>query len=568
MSVKGRVKSTLNKKVIIIMLIMQLIGVISVQVTILNVNMEEAIKSTREYLYDVVNRASETVRSDINYEQIIDLDVRRLGELMGSYGNGGENIDSWLADGPDEYFEMTYLGMYSIRQLSNIKSLCLYKAVVDDNGELLNDLFVVMDFEDGDEAKHDLGYELGETSLFDVIKKVYETGETLVEEGKTYTNSGISFYAVAPVEYSDGSVAGVAIAEKTFRQILLEVVQHHSIVLIVSAVSLILFSLAVILFMKISIVNPVNILSKYIREFVADENALTYKPITEIHTNDELQGIADDFNSLAQRVIDYTRNLEVKTSEEERLRIDLDVASQIRGTVSTETTYPAFPERTDMDLCSSLKHTTFNRCSYSNYFFSDTNRICILFGESLGDDLASMIFSILAVTYIKSFTKMGFSPSKAAFEVNNQLCSIAKKDRGLTSAVVIAEIDLKTGIMKYVNAGMPPLLIKRAGEEFMLDKANVPFNLGQMRGISFEENTIRLTQGNTVMFTSFGVSQMSDENGSVYTMERLVNTVNSISGEVYALDETISRLEAELDRFRGSAPVTRDTAIVGFRYFG
>ena len=329
-----------------------------------------------------------------------------------------------------------------------------------------------------------------------------------------------------------------------------------------------IFAVVVYLFIRKSVVQPVGIISRHMNRFVSNEGSLEYEPITEIFTRDEIEQIADDFNSLATRTIDYTRNLAAKSTEEERLRVDLDVASQIRKVVSSETAYPAFPERRDFDLCASLRHTTYNKCSFCNYFFTDTNRLIIVIGESLGNSLASMIFSVLSVSYIKCFAKMGFEPAKIASETNNQLCSIEKKDSGLTVGAIIAEIDLKSGTMKYVNAGMPPMLIKKPGENFVLAKADLPFSLGQMRGVSFEQNTVQLYQGSTVLLTSFGVSEMGDPDGNKYGFEKLIDVMNRITGSVYDLDKTIAELESDLEKFRSDSPTAFDTAILGFRYFG
>ena len=343
---------------------------------------------------------------------------------------------------------------------------------------------------------------------------------------------------------------------------------NYSFLLIDAAVNFHVFGLAVFIFIKISIVKPVGIISDHMNKFVSDESSLSFTPVTEIHTSDEIQQIADDFNSLAQRTIDYTKNLAAKTSKEERLRVDYDVASQMRKVISSEMSYPAFPERTDFDLCASLNHTKFNKCSFCNYFFTDTNRLVIVVGESLGDSLASMIFSVLSVSYIKCFAIMGFDPYKIASETNNQLCSIEKKDAGLTVGAFIADIDLKNGVMRYVNAGMPPMLIKKPGENFELAKADLPFNLGQMRGVSFEQNTLQLYQGSAVFLTSTGVTEMSDPKGDKYGFDRLLDVMNRITGNVYDLDKAIKELENDLDNFRNDAPVPSDTTILGFRYFG
>jgi serine phosphatase RsbU (regulator of sigma subunit) len=112
------------------------------------------------------------------------------------------------------------------------------------------------------------------------------------------------------------------------------------------------------------------------------------------------------------------------------------------------------------------------------------------------------------------------------------------------------------------------MLVKRPGENYMIENPERPFSLGQMRGISFDQKMIQLYQGSTVLLTSFGISEMTDENGSKYGIERLIGVMNRISGNVYDLDKTIIELEKDLETFRGEAPVSLDTAVLGFRYFG
>ena len=115
---------------------------------------------------------------------------------------------------------------------------------------------------------------------------------------------------------------------------------------------------------------------------------------------------------------------------------------------------------------------------------------------------------------------------------------------------------------------MPPLLIKNPGERFALDKASLPFSLGQMPGVAFKQSTLNLSQGSTVLFTSYGVSETVGSSGSDYSIQRLLKNVNDITGGVYELDKIIQGVEDDLEKFRDGTPVKNDTAILGFRYFG
>ena len=495
-------------------------------------------------------------------------DINEWEEFYQSQRIPGENVDRWLREGKDELYDTASEHIRAMLADYGMDEVFVYKFTKGEDGRLINNAVVVLDTDIGAKPEYDLGYNLGASPYFETVQKVYETNEVQKLTDAERRKNGFGIAALAPVHYNDGTVCAVAGTKIKANTIALHVISENGMLTVIAAADILVFGIAILLFVRWKIVNPIGKISASMREFVSEEGSLAFRPVTDIHTNDEIEQIADDFNSLAARIIDYTHNLEEKTIVEERLRFDLDVSQQIRSTLSSEIRYPAFPERTDFDLCASMKHTIFNKCSFCNYFFTDTNRICIVVGESLGDNLASMIISITAVAYIKSFAKMGFEPQKIAFETNNQLCSAEKKDKGLTAGVVIADIDLKTGVMRYVNAGMPPVIIKKAGESFTPEKVNLPFSLGQMRGVTFEQNTIQLWQGNTVLFTSYGVSEMINPKGEKYTIQRLQDTVNRISSNLYELDKIIERLEQNLDNFRQDAPVTMDTAILGFRYFG
>lgn len=571
--IKNRGK--LERKILVEMLLILLVVITTTFFTLFTVFFDEYAEAAQEDLLMSSGFVELRLRKEIT-DSDYDLSPEELDKVLDDSNRYGEFIDNWLENGEDEHYRYAYneiekyMGKNApvIDLFGGADDVFILKAKRGENGEILNDMTVVIDVPSPDGSNYPLGYHFGESQAYETIKKVYETGEPALYDSTAVNSSGLVYMAFAPIKYKDGTVCAVSGLERSVVSIVIKVFHDHHAILLNAVVNFLLFGVIVYIFIKRRIVKPVNIISRHMNRFVTSEGALEFEPITDIHTNDEMEQIADDFNSLAQNVIDYTKNLEIKTTEEERLRVDLDIASQIRSVISSEITYPAFPGRTDFDMYASLGHTMYNKCSFVNYFFTDTDHLYLVLGESLGNSLASMIFSILSISFIKSSAKTGADPYKIAFDTNNQLCSTRKKDSGMTVGAVIADVDLKTGVMRYINAGMPPVLIKKPGENYAADKTNQPFCLGQMRGITFEQNSIQLYQGSTVLFTSFGISDMSDSKGRKYSIDRLIQVMNDISGNVYALNETVEQLENDLEKFRGDTPVSMDTAILTFRYFG
>ena len=175
---------------------------------------------------------------------------------------------------------------------------------------------------------------------------------------------------------------------------------------------------------------------------------------------------------------------------------------------------------------------------------------------------------MLAATGISAFSRMHAEPYKAAYEANNSLCSFERNDMSMTVSALIAEIDLATGLMKYVNAGMPPILIKRTGESYIREEKSMQFNLGEMHGVTFEQKTLQLNQGMTLFFNSYGIPEMKNKLGESFTEERLADEINDIASSNYPLNEMIYELENRLELFRDGAASVLDTTILGFRYLG
>lgn len=510
---------------------------------------------------------------NVNYERVLD-EYNCIAVNCGSYIAqliGGESTERWLENGVDDEYLKIEENLRNIKSIYNLEYLYISSPCFNENGEMINDMIYIFDvmIEGEDPAMFgSLGEHTGEVDVYQYLYQIYHTGEIVKFDIITESKFGSLLSAYVPVFADDGTVCAMVGVDIDMVEILANVRAETIRIVAVLALLVSIFAIIFILYMRKNIVEPVNTLSEHMNRFVTEGADLEYRPVRTISTKDEIEQMAHDFNSMAQAIIDYTSNLERTTVEKERMRADLDVAAHIRASISTEITYPAFPDRNDFELYASLKNTVFNKCSFCNYFMTDENHLYIIVGESAGRSLSSMLVAILASTNIQCFAKMGYQPYRIAIETNNQLSNVEKNDKELSVGAIIAEIDLKTGIMRYVNAGMPPILIKKVGESFDFETAAVQFTIGEMKGVSFTQETIQLRQGNTVMFTSNGVPEMKNTYKVQFTEERIKSEINSIAGGVYDLKEIVDSFEEKLDRFRENEPVEQDTTILAFRYFG
>ena len=479
--------------------------------------------------------------------------------------------DKWLSRGPDEAYRITEKDLLSIKQDFALSDLFIYKPLVDEDGELKNEATFIFDImADGETvgSKMELGQKESGLIEYELLKKVYESGQPEVYEGFKPKQREELFVVFVPMKLDNGEIYAIVGVTCPMEKVKTSA-QGVSITMVsLFAAIIIIFAAVIILFIKRSIIKPVKILSDRMNNFVSGENKLHYVPITEIHTRDEIEQMSDNFNSMASSIVKYTNDLEVATAAHERMRAELDVAGSIRSAVSADNTYPVFAERSDFELFASLKNTVYNSCSFCDYIMTAENHLYIVVGESVGKTLPALLMSMLASASIRCLAEMGVEPYRIAAKTNDHLCGFERNDKSMTVCALIVDIDLDDGTMRYINAGMPPMLIKFVGEPYRSEEDSIQYNLGEMRSVSFEQKTVQLHQGNTIILTSHGVAEMKNSDGENFSRKRIEYEVNRIASQKYCLEDMIAELEFKLDSFRCSRPNELDTTIVGFRYFG
>ena len=509
----------------------------------------------------------------VNYNDSLNFSTKQMIKC-GNYINDTiitGMIDTWLQDGKDDAYVLTEYDLKGIQREFELSYISVYRPCMDANGEISDEVVFIFDLNpenDTTDPKRELGEHVVRSKEHELIKEMFRTGEPQTTDMFKETVDGKQMMAFVPLKLDDGSIYGVILIACRMDNVQHTAANASIMMVAISEAVIVVFAMIMLIYLNRRVIRPINLLSDRMNHFVTKGHEFDNSYVTQIHTRDELEQMADNFNSMADSIVKFTGDLRQATAAQERMRAELDVAGSIRAAISSEITYPAFTERSDFDLCASLKNTVYNSCSFCNYFLIDEDHLLIVLGESVGKTLPSMLMSILASTNICALARMHVEPHRIAYETNNSLCGFERNDMSMTVSALIAQIELSTGVIKYVNAGMPPMIIKRTGEQYLSGHEEMLFNLGEMHGVSFEQNTIQLNQGETVFLTSHGVSELKNAYGEEFTLARATAAINEIASRVYPLNEMIDMLENELDVFGAGAPRELDTTILGFRYLG
>ncbi|NLL20091.1 MAG: SpoIIE family protein phosphatase, partial [Clostridia bacterium] len=336
-----------------------------------------------------------------------------------------------------------------------------------------------------------------------------------------------------------------------------------------SIVLLVVFLLIFISIMNRSVILPIKSIAQSARNFVQqsyeidDPSQLSFKEVP-VNTKDEIELLANSLNHMTSEIKSYMINLATMSAERERIGAELNLAKQIQSNIFP-TVFPAFPNRSDFDIYAT-RTSMVGDGNFYDFFLIDKDRLCIVVGEASGKGIPSTMFAVLAAANIRSFARLGYRPYRIVLETNNQLSQ--NNTEGLTVSVFVGVVDLNTGEMDYINAGMPNTLVKRAGTSFEEVDEVKSFVLANMENVNFQQNRIEFMQGDMLMLFTSGIAKTKNQYGEEFTEPYVSIQLNEIIKQEYELDKILETMKESLLEFSDGSGDTSGGTMLIFRFFG
>ena len=188
------------------------------------------------------------------------------------------------------------------------------------------------------------------------------------------------------------------------------------------------------------------------------------------------------------------------------------------------------------------------------------------FGLAVGDvsdkGVPAALFMMSCRTLLKGAAIGDPSPAKVLSLVNHLL----EEDNqgGFFVTMVYAVFDPATGVLVYANGGHnPPLLVREDGHSDLLPSTN-GIALGIVSGISYREESISLSPGNSLVLYTDGVTEAMNSGDEEFGLDRL-QSVLAGSGSFNARI-TNQAIFAAVSAFAGTRPQFDDITCLTLRY--
>ena len=256
--------------------------------------------------------------------------------------------------------------------------------------------------------------------------------------------------------------------------------------------------------------------------------------------------------------INYVHESQKEHVQLESLKNDLTTARDIQQYILPRV-FPPFPEDSDkVDIYASMEAAKDIGGDFYDFFRIDEDHIALVIADVCGKGIPAALFMAVSRTIIRSKGIQGCSAAECLTESNRLLAAYSIDCMFLT--VFYAIYNIKTGLISYCNAGHnPPHLIRRDGtvSELPLSKNTI---VGVFDGIEFQEDTLQLEQGDTLVMFTDGVTEATDTAYKEFGTERLDSILRQQSGSTP--QQIIESVKAGIKEFVGEAEQSDDITML------
>ena len=185
--------------------------------------------------------------------------------------------------------------------------------------------------------------------------------------------------------------------------------------------------------------------------------------------------------------------------------------------------------------------------------------------DAMGHGLAAADQAALALSLYRHNRRQGGGPAQAYAEIHGALAARNPTSRFVTA--LIAELDVTSGDLRWVNAGHPPPLLLRDGRFVKtLDvEPSPPMGIEMASGAPVE-GTAALEPGDMVLLYTDGLTEARRPGGQLFTVGRLAEFIEREAGNGQAAPETLRRLrEAIIERGEGALRDDATAVLVEWR---
>ena len=241
--------------------------------------------------------------------------------------------------------------------------------------------------------------------------------------------------------------------------------------------------------------------------------------LPNVKGHDEIRVLHDSFANMQQSLLKYIDELKSTTANTERIESELRIARSIQlGMVPK--VFPPFPEREDIDIYARLLPA--REVGGDLYdFFIEKDELRFIIGDVSGKGVPASLLMAVTCRLFRTIAMNVSTPEGIVATLNDALSE--SNDSNMFCTAFVGILDLKSGLLRYCNAGHnPPVILLPDGSVDMLT-VTPNLALGVWEGFDFKGESYQMQRGSSLFTYTDGVTEAENSNKELYGDQRLVD---------------------------------------------
>ena len=279
--------------------------------------------------------------------------------------------------------------------------------------------------------------------------------------------------------------------------------------------------------------------------------------VVDVRSHKEFSTLSDDINATVGTLKRYIADAAA------RIDAELEFARTIQYS-SLPSVFPPYPSRTDFDIWAGMDTAKEVGGDFYDFYLLGEDHLAFLIADVSGKGIPAAMFMMSAKSVLKSLAEGGMPLEEVFRQGNQRLCE--GNDTGMFLTAWMGVLNTRCGLLRFVNAGHNPPLLRRGSGQFEYLKARSGFALAGMEGMRYRPHEVQLAPGDEIFLYTDGVTEASDVQEQFYGQERLLAVLNgSVGMDARAMGQAV---KTDLERFVGEAEQFDDITMLALQYKG